>query len=258
MTSTPARKGFTRVADIPEEILHDLSYGKIPSATLAECLALNQSLLIHTVFPNLSLASLKAVDETNKLGILKRMESIGTILLNELGIKSIEQCQAHISDTVRGWACFMISAQTDIDLPTRLSLILPFADDEHFAVREWAWMSVRPYLVEDLNTAITLLTPWTTASSDRLRRFTSEVLRPRGVWCRHINKFKQEPELALPILFPLRADPSIYVQNSVANWLNDAAKDKPDWVQELCSEWLQGEPSEATRRICLRAVRNIK
>lgn len=254
---TPARKGAIRAADIPADVLHALSRGQMQSATLAECLALDQAMLVRTVFPGLSASALKAVDTACALGVLKCMARIGAVLLDELGTDGIAQCQSHAADTVRGWACFMIGAQPALDLQARLTSIRPLADDAHFGVREWTWMAVRPHLAQELAESIAHLAPWTAESSERLRRFASEALRPRGVWCAHIAALKREPAQALPILSPLRADPSAYVQDSVANWLNDAAKDQPVFVRDLCTQWLQGTSTDATRRICQRAQRNL-
>ncbi|WP_068636679.1 HEAT repeat domain-containing protein [Thauera butanivorans] len=258
MNATAPRKGATRAADIPADVLDALSRGELQSATLAEGLALDQARLLRTVFPQLSQQVLRRTDTACQLGILKRMAGVGAALLEELGNDGIAQCQGHASDTVRGWACFMIGAQPGLALPSRLAAIRPLADDTHFGVREWAWMAVRPHLAEELDDAIAHLTKWTTEPSERLRRFASEALRPRGVWCAHIAALKRQPERALPILSPLRGDLSIYVQDSVANWLNDAGKDRPGWVRELCAQWLQGHPTAATHRICQRALRNLK
>ena len=118
---TPARKGAIRAADIPADVLHALSRGQMQSATLAECLALDQAMLVRTVFPGLSASALKAVDTACALGVLKRMARIGAVLLDELGTDGIAQCQSHAADTVRGWACFMIGVQPDLDLPSRLA-----------------------------------------------------------------------------------------------------------------------------------------
>lgn len=254
---TSARKGAIRAADIPADVLHALSRGQMQSATLAECMALDQAMLVRTVFPGLSASALKAVNVACALGVLKRMACIGAVLLDELGTDGIAQCQSHAADTVRGWACFMIGAQPALDLQARLTSIRPLADDVHFGVREWAWMGVRPHLAQELAESIAHLAPWTAEPSERLRRFASEALRPRGVWCAHIAALKREPAQALPILSPLRADPSAYVQDSVANWLNDAAKDQPVFVRDLCTQWLQGASTDATRRICQRAQRNL-
>jgi len=256
VTPASARKGATRASDIPDHILQALSRGEMQSATLAECMALDQATLVRVVFPGLSSPASKAIDAACQLGVLKRMARIGEVLLNELGMPGIAQCSAHGADTVRGWACFMVGAQSGPDAATRLAAIRPLADDAHFGVREWAWMAVRPHLVQELEASIALLAQWTPEASERLRRFASEALRPRGVWCAHIPALKRHPEQALPILSPLSADPSAYVQDSVANWLNDAAKDQPDWVRDTCAQWLQ-TASDATRRICQRGQRSL-
>lgn len=258
MNSTASRKGATRAADIPADVLDALSRGELSSATLAECLALDQARLLRAIFSGLSPQALAAADAACELGILKRMTGIGTLLWEALGTDGFERCQAHDADTVRGWACFMVGAQAGLSLPARLAAIRALADDPHFGVREWAWMAVRPHLVQELDAAITHLAQWTAEPSERLRRFASEALRPRGVWCAHIAALKREPGQALPILSPLRADASAYVQDSVANWLNDAAKDQPGWVRDLCAQWQQGPSNDATRRICQRALRNLK
>lgn len=252
------RKGAIRTADIRPEILQALNQGLLESATLTEGLAVDQGQLARAVFPDLPPDALAAIDAACALGILKRMAAVAQALGQALGAQGLALCQAHPSDTVRGWACFLVGQAPAQDLLARLHAIAPLADDPHFGVREWAWMAVRPHLAENLPTAIAALTPWTTHPSERLRRFATEALRPRGVWCAHIAALKQQPDLALPLLTALRADPSVYVQDSVANWLNDAAKDQPDWVRSLCAQWRQDAPTAATQRICQRALRNLK
>lgn len=257
MTTPVGRKGARRGADIPDALRAALSLGSVQSATLVEGLAVDQAQLLRAVFPALPAPVLAAADEICQRGILQRMGGMGSLLWNALGGAGTAACLAHSSDTVRGWACFMVGADPALDLAARLDAIRPLADDAHFGVREWAWMAVRPQLAAELDAALVQLAPWTGASSERLRRFACEALRPRGVWCAHIAALKLQPERALPLLAPLQADASVYVQDSVANWLNDAAKDRPDWVRALCAQWLQGEPSAATQRICQRAMRRL-
>ena len=258
MTPSPARRGAARIADIPPEVLAALERGEMQSATLVECLALDHARLLQAAFPELPPPALEQARAAASLGILKRMGCLGALLLEHLGEAGIDRCRTHPSDTVRGWACFMVGAVPSLNLAQRLAAIQPLADDGHFGVREWAWLAARPHLAAELEAGIALLSGWTAAPSERLRRFASESIRPRGVWCAHLAVLKREPALALPILDPLHADPAVYVQDSVANWLNDAAKDQPDWVRAWCRQWQQRDPSDATRRICSRALRNLK
>lgn len=258
MTSANPRKGATRMAEIAPDVRAALSHGEIASATLTEGLAVDQAVLLRTVFPDLPASALRAAQAIVPLGILKRMQGLGELLWHTLGETAFERARGHTSDTVRGWACFMVGAMPAQPLAQRLQTIQPLADDPHFGVREWAWMALRPHLAAQLDEAIALLTGWTHAPQDNLRRFASEALRPRGVWCAHIPALKRAPQQALPILTPLRADPARYVQDSVANWLNDAAKDQPDWVRQLCQQWQQQSAHPATAYICRRALRSQK
>lgn len=256
--SIPRRKGASRSADITPELLRALSLGEMETATLTESLAVDQAMLLQAVFPEHWPQLEDTAQALGRMGILKRMECLGALLWQTLGQAGWQRCLTHRSDTARGWACFMAGAQPGLTLRQRLDLVQPLADDAHFGVREWSWMGVRPHLAADLPQAVDALARWTDHPSERLRRFASEALRPRGVWCSHIAALKQQPETALSLLEPLRADASPYVQDSVANWLNDAAKSRPDWVRALCAQWLAKSPVAATRRICERAQRSLK
>jgi 3-methyladenine DNA glycosylase AlkC len=246
-----------KMSDISAERLALLNGGSVESAHLTECLAVDFALLAAAAFPGLSPATLDQIREWKALGISRRMAQTGALLRAELPAADWPGAAAHPSDTVRGWACFLLGARPELDMAQRLAILRPLADDGHFGVREWVWMAVRPFLAADLPQAVRFLRPWTAEESVNLRRFASEVLRPRGVWCAHIRALREAPEIGLPLLQPLRADPARYVQDSVANWLNDAAKDRPDWVRELCARWTAESPGAETRYIVKRAMRSL-
>jgi len=228
-----------------------------PTAHLTEMLTIDFARLVQAAVPDAGEAALAAMRDAAGSGFTKRMALAGRLLYERFGAAGVDRLSAHGSDTVRGWACYLIAAWPDLSLEQRLERIRPLADDPHFGVREWAWIALRPALAAELEHAITLLQPWTGEFSEYLRRFASEALRPRGVWCAHLAALKVNPDIGLPLLEPLRADDSSYVQDSVANWLNDASKDQPDWVRGVCARWLKGKPAPATTRICKRALRTI-
>jgi 3-methyladenine DNA glycosylase AlkC len=259
MNTTP--KSFKSRQDIPPDYLAQLNQGQIPTRTLVEALAMDFRILLCSVIPERPHKTWE--DFPVEEGILKRMMWVGSWLAEHE--YPLEQLSVHPSDTVRGWVAYALchpaylNKQKSQDLESVFQRLIPLADDPHFGVREWAWLAIRPSICKQPQNSIDALIPWTAASSENIRRFASEATRPRGVWCAHIHLLKTNPELALPLLTPLNQDPSKYVQDSVANWLNDAGKTQPYWVKALCEEWLsQYGDKQATQYIVKRATRNLK
>jgi 3-methyladenine DNA glycosylase AlkC len=247
------RKGARRMADIPAQLLAALNDGSAESQSLTEGLAIDFATLMQAVCPGVDVSPLQQGQ-----GITRRMAVAGQILYDQGGLSALPPWMGHQSDTVRGWAAYAIAACPDLPLDQRLTLLRPLADDPHFGVREWAWLAVRPHCLPRMVDAIGLLVPWTHEASPFLRRFASELTRPRGVWCSHSASLRADPALGLPILQPLRNDPEKYVQDSVANWLNDAGKDHPQWLRDLAGQWDQDSPHAATRRILKRGMRSLR
>lgn len=254
MSSAGARKQ----SEISADHLAELNAGRAESRTLSEALAIDQVALCTAVLPDAPTELFEAVAAAAPLGILKRMAAIGAAMRTHLPAEQLDALATHQSDTVRGWWCFALASDHSASAVDLLARAKPLADDRSFAVREWVWMALRPRLVTDLEASIAMLVPWTADASEYVRRFASESLRPRGVWASHIGALKSNPALAELLLEPLRADPSRYVQDSVANWINDASKTAPDWAIAMCQRWTEQSDSESTARIVKRALRSIK
>jgi 3-methyladenine DNA glycosylase AlkC len=164
----------------------------------------------------------------------------------------------HVSDSVRTWANVVAVAEPGLNLAERLAASRTFAADSHFGVREGAWLTFRPFLAADLEHGLELLQAWVEDDDANVRRFAVEGTRPRGVWCTHLGELKESPELGLPLLEPVRSDASRYVRLSVANWLNDASKSRPEWVREVCADWTRSSPTNETAWIVNHATRSLR
>lgn len=262
------RKGARKASDIPNEVLTLLNQGKIESVNLTEWQAVSHISLVKNVLPSMGLEEkleflLTEIEKQKVETGMKAIRLIGSLLdtamIDESAAKKedlIKLCSHHVSDSVRCWAAFM-NKDNDYSLEERLLYIRSFAADHHFGVREIAWMSIREDLSANLGNSVDLLTEWAKSEDENIRRFSLESIRPRGVWTKHIEILKEEPNIALPILNLLKSDPSKYVQDSVGNWLNDASKTQPEWVRNLCDEWQKDSPSKETDRIIKKAQRTI-
>ncbi len=265
--TTEKRKGSKSIKDIPKDIFEKLNNGQIETANLVEWLAIDQKILLANVLQQLGKKEylnpiLAAIENLKKQTVNTINEAIGRglfLLATENKDKEIlNSISTHTSDLVRCWATYMIALNDKLSIQQKLQNLQPFAADTHFGVREISWLAVRPFLSANLEESIEILSSWTKSKDENIRRFASEATRPRGVWCAHIDALKENPKMALVILEPLKSDPAKYVQDSVANWLNDASKTQPKFVIELCKKWEKESDTKETAYIIKKAMRTIE
>lgn len=261
------RKGARKADDIPSEVLELLNKGAIETANLTEWLAVNQFKLIDNTFPSLGLEKYiedvkESINQLKKITTMSTVKVVGEMLYelaSEEGQlqKVLDALSNHKSDTIRCYATYLISLNTKLSIKKKLENSKRLIADKHFGIREIVWMALRPEIEKDLKNSIALLAEFTKDKDENIRRFATEVCRPRGVWCKHIESLKNKPEQALVLLENLKADKALYVQNSVANWLNDASKSQAKFVVDLCNKWKEDSPTKETEKIIKRALRTI-
>jgi len=251
------RKGAQKAVDIPSEVLLLLNAGRIETVNLTEWLAVDHSQLVKSVFPALGIDKniieelVCQIHQQKKPSTMNTIKLIGALLYEKYANTDLyeplfNQISTHLSDSVRCYACYLVALHTEIPL-----------EDKHFGVREIIWMALRPEMSEHLDFSIAFLSHWAESEDENIRRFSTEALRPRGVWCAHIEALKEKPEVYLPILDKLKSDKAKYVQDSVGNWLNDASKTRPDFVTALCERWERESPTKETKYIVKKALRTI-
>ncbi|MGG6311682.1 hypothetical protein [Paenibacillus macerans] len=113
---------------------------------------------------------------------------------------------------------------------------------ERFTPKSSAEFAVRSFLLRDPERMMRQMVEWSGHGNEHVRRLSSEGCRPRLPWGQALPMFKRDPAPILPILEQLKADPSLYVRKSVANNLNDIAKDHPQLVLEIARRWKGAHP----------------
>ena len=102
-----------------------------------------------------------------------------------------------------------------------------------------AEFGIRPFLAEEQDAALAIIAGWVTDPNHHVRRLASEGTRPRLPWAMRLPALVKDPTPILPILEALIDDPEDYVRRSVANSLNDIAKDHPDLVADFVERHAQ-------------------
>ena len=139
-----------------------------------------------------------------------------------------------------GWAVWPLGeyvARRGLDAPARALQVL-HALTQRFTA-EWP---IRVFIEQHPALTFATLAGWTHDPSEHVRRLVSEGSRPRLPWGLQLKGLIADPAPTLPLLLALQDDPSDYVRRSVANHLNDIAKDHP----ARFAEWLETHLPGAT------------
>ncbi len=157
---------------------------------------------------------------------------------------------------IRGWAILPMTQYVgergidDFDLGMTVQKELTKRFSSEFGIRY--------FILADKKRALATLSKWTGDKNYHVRRLVSESTRPRLPWAMQLPAFIKDPKPLLPILTKLKDDDQEYVRRSVANNLNDIAKDHPDIVAEIAGEWLKNvspEREKLVRHACRTLIK---
>lgn len=119
-----------------------------------------------------------------------------------------------------------------------------------------AEFSIRAFLERYPDATLSRLREWAADPSVHVRRLVSEGTRPRLPWAPRLKDFQADPTPVLELLELLKDDPEEYVRRSVANNLNDIAKDHPEVVVAVARRWW-ADGSKDRRRLVRHGLRTL-
>ena len=115
---------------------------------------------------------------------------------------------------------------------------------------------IRFFLLAEPERTLSVLKTWINDPNQHVRRLISEGTRPRLPWGMRLTSFINDPNPVLLLLEALKDDDKEYVRRSVANNLNDIAKDHPDTIAQIAGQWLI-DADKNRRRLVKHACRTL-
>ena len=116
--------------------------------------------------------------------------------------------------------------------------------------------AIRPFLQKYPEQTLAILSEWAEDENCHVRRLVSEGTRPRLPWTMQLKPFIEDPRPVLQLLEKLKTDSELMVRRSVANNLNDIAKDHPDVVVKTLKRWKKLD-NAGTQWIIRHAARTL-
>ena len=102
-----------------------------------------------------------------------------------------------------------------------------------------AEFAIRAFIIRYPDICQAYFQQWINDEDEDVRRLVSEGTRPKLPWAMQLKMYVKDPHCNIPLLTHLKNDSSLYVRRSVANHLNDIAKDHPELVIDVCEQWMK-------------------
>jgi len=186
----------------------------------------------------------------------QNFEAASEVLFRSLGTP-IEHNWADVTDGekgITGWAILPLADYVAMAGQAHLKLSMNLLKE--MTKRSTAEFAIRPFLQNNPEQTLAFLHHWVNDQNEHVRRLVSEGSRPRLPWGMRLQGFIANPEPVLSLLSKLKDDDSEYVRRSVANNLNDIAKDHPDIVAEVAEDWLK-QASVQRKRLIRHGCRTL-
>jgi 3-methyladenine DNA glycosylase AlkC len=175
-----------------------------------------------------------ALEQTLPADFGAACEVIEAALAPPIPVEGLASERVAVQDGLAGWIVWPLGeyvARRGLPQPDRALRCL-----HALTQRLTAEFAIRPFIVAHPERTLGTLLTWTRDASPHVRRLASEGSRPRLPWGLRLQALVKDPSPTLPILDALLDDESPYVRRSVANHLNDIAKDHPErvvhWIRE--------------------------
>ena len=129
---------------------------------------------------------------------------------------------------------------------------------EYFTQFSSSEFAIRSFIIRYPKETMERMLVWSKHENHHVRRLASEGCRPRLPWAIALEDYKKDPTPVLQILENLKNDESEYVRRSVANNLNDIAKDNPDIVIAIGEKWIGNtmETNKLVKHACRTLLKN--
>ncbi|MFC1751353.1 DNA alkylation repair protein [Pseudomonadota bacterium] len=171
------------------------------------------------------------------------------IMLNALA----ENEDCHITDStvtkegIAGWAVMPMAHYVGLYGLDHFDLSMTLFKE--MTKRSSSEFGIRFFILADAERTLDYLHEWAGDPNHHVRRLVSEGSRPRLPWAMQFPEFIKDPTPILPLLEQLKDDESEYVRRSVANNLNDIAKDHPNTVAKIAKRWIKGASKERQKLV---------